>query len=51
MITQPRISIVGTGYVGLGTAIGFVAKGYKVLTSTHSSKKSSINKQGHPTIL
>jgi len=44
-MTQERISIVGTGYVGLCTAIGFATKGYKVITSTHDPEKAtSINK-------
>ena len=44
-MTQQRISIVGTGYVGLCTAIAFATKGYKVITSTHNPiKATSINK-------
>jgi len=44
-MTQQRISIVGTGYVGLCTAIGFATKGYKTITSTHDPEKAtSINK-------
>lgn len=44
-MTQQRISIVGTGHVGLCTAIGFATKGYKVITSTHNPEKAtSINK-------
>jgi UDPglucose 6-dehydrogenase len=44
-MTQQHISIVGTGYVGLCTAIGFATKGYKVITSTHNPEKAaSINK-------
>lgn len=40
-----RISIVGTGYVGLCTGIGFATKGYKVITSSHNPEKvTSINK-------
>lgn len=35
-----RISIVGTGYVGLCTAVGFASKGYKVFTSTHNIEKA-----------
>jgi len=42
---KQSISIVGTGYVGICTAIGFATKGYKVITSTHNPKKAtSINK-------
>lgn len=33
------ISIVGTGYVGLSTAVGFASKQYKVIASTHDSGK------------
>lgn len=36
----PRVSIVGTGYVGLCTAVGFASKGYNVITSTHNHKKA-----------
>jgi UDPglucose 6-dehydrogenase len=42
---KSEISIVGTGYVGLCTAVGFVSKGYKVVTSTHNREKAeNINK-------
>jgi len=34
-----RISIVGTGYVGLSTAVAFAKKGYHVIASTHNPKK------------
>jgi len=41
----PFISIVGTGYVGLCTAVGFASKGYKVIASTRDPEKvASINK-------
>ncbi len=40
-----RISIVGIGYVGLCTAVGFASKGYKVIAADYDSEKvSSINK-------
>ena len=40
-----RISIVGTGYVGLCTGVGFASKGFRVIMSTHSQEKvDSINK-------
>ena len=35
------ISIVGTGYVGLCTAIGFASKGYKTIASTHNREKAT----------
>jgi len=40
-----RISIIGIGYVGLCTAIGFTSKGYKVVASDIDKQKiASINK-------
>lgn len=43
-----RISIVGTGYVGLSTAVGFASKGYSVITSTHDREKALKINQGIP---
>jgi len=43
-----KISIVGTGYVGLCTAIGFATKGYKVITSTHNPEKAASINKGNP---
>jgi len=43
-----RLSIVGTGYVGLCTAVGFASKGYKVITSTHDPKKAHSINRGIP---
>jgi len=43
-----KISIVGTGYVGLCTAVCLAAKGYKVITSTHDPKKASLINRGIP---
>ena len=43
-----NISIVGTGYVGLCTAVGFASKGYKVITSTHNPEKASLINKGIP---
>jgi len=45
---KPRISIMGTGYVGLCTAVGFASKGYKVVTSTHDAEKAAKIKRGTP---
>jgi UDPglucose 6-dehydrogenase len=45
---RPRISIVGTGYVGLCTAVGFATKGYTVITSTHDHKKATMINKGIP---
>jgi len=40
-----RISVLGTGYVGLSTALGFTSKGYSVITSDPDSiKAQKINK-------
>jgi len=50
IITLPlkSISIVGTGYVGLCTAVCFAAKGYRVITSTHDVEKASLINRGVP---
>ena len=42
------ISIVGTGYVGLCTAVGFATRGYRVITSTHDAEKASLINRGIP---
>ena len=40
-----KISVMGSGYVGLTTAVGFASKGYNVIISTHDMDKvASINK-------
>jgi UDPglucose 6-dehydrogenase len=43
-----RISIVGTGYVGLCMAIGLASKGYKVITATHNQEKAALINKGTP---
>jgi UDPglucose 6-dehydrogenase len=43
-----RISIVGTGYVGLSTAVGFAIKGYKVTALTHDPEKARKINKGIP---
>ncbi|RLI46214.1 UDP-glucose 6-dehydrogenase [Candidatus Bathyarchaeota archaeon] len=45
-MTSECISIVGTGYVGLVTAVGFASRGYKVITSTHDSEKVALINKG-----
>ena len=41
----PKISVVGTGYVGLCTAVGFASKGYSVLAcDVDEDKIEKINK-------
>lgn len=47
-MNEKPISIVGTGYVGLCTAVGFASKGYKVVTSTHDSEKAKLINEGTP---
>jgi len=42
------MSVVGTGYVGLCTAVGFATKGYKVITSTHNPEKATSINKGMP---
>ena len=46
---KPKISILGIGYVGLCTAVGFASKGYNVIASTHDAEKAAkINKGIQP---
>jgi UDPglucose 6-dehydrogenase len=43
-LTQ-RISVIGIGFVGLCTAVGFASKGYTIVASTHNAgNAASINK-------
>jgi UDPglucose 6-dehydrogenase len=46
-VTQ-RISVVGIGYVGLCTAVGFASKGYKIIAADKDPKKVSSINQGIP---
>jgi len=44
-LKKPNISVLGIGYVGLCTAVGFASRGYNVLASTHDAEKAvKINK-------
>jgi len=43
-----RISIVGTGYVGLCTGVGFAIRGFQVIASTHDSVKATLINEGIP---
>lgn len=45
---KQRISIVGTGYVGLSTAVAFASKGYKVIALTHDLEKATRINKGIP---
>ncbi|MCL4429842.1 MAG: 3-hydroxyacyl-CoA dehydrogenase NAD-binding domain-containing protein, partial [Chloroflexi bacterium] len=45
MDKQPKISVIGTGYVGLCTAVGFASRGYRVLAcDVDEAKIEKINK-------
>jgi len=48
IIPKKRISIIGTGFVGLCTAVGFASKGYDVITSTNDPEKAALIKRGIP---
>ena len=48
MLDKPRISIIGVGYVGLCTAVGFASKGYKVLCSDIDVRKVEQIRRGVP---
>lgn len=43
-----QISIVGTGYVGLSTAVGFANRGYSVIASTHDQEKAALINKAIP---
>jgi len=45
---KPRISVMGIGYVGMCTAVGFASKGYKVIASTHDAEKTAKINKGIP---
>jgi UDPglucose 6-dehydrogenase len=45
---QPKISVIGVGYVGLCTAVGFSSKGYSVVASEVDSEKAKKINQGVP---
>lgn len=45
---KPRISVIGIGYVGLCTAVGFASKGYEVVASTHDAEKAAKINKGIP---
>ena len=48
MVEKPRISVLGTGYVGLCTAVGFASKGYTVISSDVDIAKVAKIKNGIP---
>ena len=45
---KQRISIAGTGYVSLSTAVEFAIKGYEVTTLTHDPEKATKINKGVP---
>ena len=45
---RARISVLGIGYVGLCTAVGFASKGYNVIASTHDAEKADKINKGIP---
>jgi UDPglucose 6-dehydrogenase len=45
---QPKISVIGVGYVGLCTAVGFASQGYNVIASDVDVKKAAKINQGFP---
>lgn len=47
-MVRRSISIVGTGFVGLCTAVGFASKGYNIITSTNDLKKAALINKGIP---
>jgi UDPglucose 6-dehydrogenase len=47
-LKKPKISVIGIGYVGLCTAVGFASKGYTVIASTHDAEKAAKINKGIP---
>jgi len=47
-LKKPDISVLGIGYVGLCTAVGFASKGYNVIASTHDAEKAAKINTGIP---
>ncbi len=45
---KPKISVLGIGYVGLCTAVGFASKKYAVIASTHDAEKAKKINKGIP---
>ena len=45
---KTKISVIGAGYVGLCTAVGFASKGFKVVCSDIDSDKVKMIKEGVP---
>jgi UDPglucose 6-dehydrogenase len=47
-LRKPHISVIGIGYVGLCTAVGFASRGYDVIASTHDAEKAGKINKGIP---
>jgi UDPglucose 6-dehydrogenase len=47
-LKKQKISVLGIGYVGLCTAVGFASKGYNVIASTHDAEKADKINKGIP---
>ena len=45
---KPKISVLGIGYVGLCTAVGFASQKYAVIASTHDAEKAEKINKGIP---
>jgi UDPglucose 6-dehydrogenase len=45
---KQTISVLGIGYVGLCTAVGFASRGYNVIASTHDAEKAAKINKGIP---
>ena len=45
---KPIISVIGAGYVGLCTAVGFASEGYNVIASDVDAEKANKINQGVP---
>ena len=48
MVAKPKISVIGVGYVGLCTAVGFASKGYSVVSSDVDEEKIAKINEGIP---
>lgn len=46
MTKKTPISVIGTGYVGLCTALAFANKGFKIIVSDNDAEKVSKIRQG-----
>jgi UDPglucose 6-dehydrogenase len=47
-LRKPNISVIGIGYVGLCTAVGFASRGYNAIASTHDAEKAGKINKGIP---